>query len=199
LPNGIDEEFLNNKIRLYPSEKNKSVKLITYAGNIGSGQGLEKIIPQAAKLLGDAYQFLVIGDGGTKGLLIDKIKELSVENVKVYNPVSRKELLGYYEHSDYLFLHLNNYEAFKKVLPSKIFEYGALPLPILAGVGGYAAEFIRENLDNCILFDPTDFVSCVNQLQSYSYKRGIRESFIKKYSRANISNQLADLILSMKF
>ena len=38
------------------------------------------------------------------------------------NPVSRDELRIFYDQSDFLFLHLNDYQAFRKVLPSKIFE-----------------------------------------------------------------------------
>ena len=45
-----------------------------------------------------------------------------------------------------LFIHLNAYPAFEKVLPSKIFEYAATGKPILAGVSGYSADFIRNNL-----------------------------------------------------
>ena len=54
-------------------------KVIVYAGNLGEGQGLHKIVPQTAKLLGNKFEFLIIGDGGTKRLLqteIEKIKKL---------------------------------------------------------------------------------------------------------------------------
>ena len=74
--------------------------------------------------------------------------------MELLNPVSRKELLEYYNQSTFLFLHLNDLDAFKKVLPSKLFEYGAFDKPIIAGVGGYAAQFIRDNLLNYILFKP---------------------------------------------
>ena len=33
---------------------------ITYAGNIGEGQGLHKIVPQAAAKLGDNYKFRLL-------------------------------------------------------------------------------------------------------------------------------------------
>ena len=59
--NGIDEEFLNKNTT--KSKERSDVYTITYAGNIGSGQGLEKVIPQAAKLLGNNYHFRIIGDG----------------------------------------------------------------------------------------------------------------------------------------
>ena len=47
-----------------------------------------------------------------------------------------------------LFLHLGAVPAFEKVLPSKLFEYAALGKPVLAGVAGYAADFVRAEIDN---------------------------------------------------
>ncbi|MEQ3237812.1 glycosyltransferase family 4 protein [Bacteroides cellulosilyticus] len=193
--NGIDDVFLAAE-----SNTNEEVQrpwIITYAGNMGSGQGLEKIIPLAAKRLGHDYLFRLIGDGGTRRLLQQKLEELQITNVELLNPVSRKELLEYYNQSTFLFLHLNDLDAFKKVLPSKLFEYGAFNKPIIAGVGGYAAQFIKNNLSNYILFKPTDVNSFVNQMKKYSLSFEERTSFKKKYSRENIIREMADSILNI--
>ena len=171
--------------------------IITYAGNIGSGQGLEKIIPDAAKLLGDKYQFRIIGDGGTKAILLDRLKELDVKNVEVVNPVAREKLIELYNRSTFLFFHLNDLDAFKKVLPSKMFEYGAFDKPIVAGVGGYAAQFVSQNLSNCILFQPTDAISLVEQLQKYLLVFEDRQNFKERYSRMNIIHKMVDSILKV--
>ena len=55
-----------------------------------------------------------------------------------------KELIKKYQEADILFLHLNNYKAFLKVLPSKIFEYSATHKPICAGVSGHSKEFLKK-------------------------------------------------------
>ncbi len=70
----------------------------------------------------------------------------------------------------------------KKVLPSKLFEYAAFDKPIIAGVGGYASQFIRENLSNYILFAPTDIESMVEQMK---FDRGNQEQgdFVNKFAR----------------
>lgn len=193
--NGIDNVFLMTKG--YTRDIGQYPLIITYAGNIGSGQGLEKIIPFAAQKLGDNYFFRLIGDGGTKQLLQQKLDELQVKNVELLNPVSRKELLEYYNQSTFLFLHLNDLNAFKKVLPSKLFEYGALNKPIIAGVTGYAAQFIRENLSNYILFNPTDIDGFVNQMKKYNLSFEERINFKRKYSRENIIKEMADSILNI--
>src|SRR5690606_36583763 len=66
-PNGIDDVFINaNTAELTQTTVPKSVQTIVYAGNLGEGQGLHKIVPQAAKELSDSYKFVIIGDGGAK-------------------------------------------------------------------------------------------------------------------------------------
>lgn len=192
-PNGIDNVFLD----LPPSdENNRTVKIITYAGNMGEGQGLHKIVPQAAKALGDQYFFRLIGDGGAKQKLVDELDRLNVSNVELLPPVQRDELLEIYNQSDFLLIHLNDYDAFKKVLPSKVFELGAYDKPIIAGVAGFANAFIEDNISNKVLFLPGDVEDMVAQLKNYVYKSERRTEFINKFKRENINQELAASIVS---
>lgn len=192
--NGIDEIFLNSVEQ--QDKPVAKIKKIVYAGNIGQGQGLEKIIPLAAKKLGENYQFIIIGDGGTKNQLVQNIEQLNVKNVLLKNPIERGELNEVYNNADYLFLHLNDYPAFKKVLPSKLFEYASFNKPIIAGVGGYALEFIKNNIDNTILFAPGDVDDLVNQLENFSYNRVERNNFKNTFSRKSINEQMANSIIN---
>lgn len=191
-PNGIDDVFLKN---INIEGKLAKSKVITYAGNIGQGQGLHKIIPQAAKLLGDDYTFRIIGDGGAKKLLVEEVEKFGLTNVHFENPVRREELISIYNNSDFLFIHLNDYDAFKKVLPSKVFELGTFNKPIIAGVGGFAFKFIKENLSNVILFDPCDVSSMVNQLKNYNYHFEERFVFKEKYKRDKVNSEMAKSII----
>lgn len=194
--NGIDGDFLKNDVLL--SQKNLSkVKSIVYAGNIGEGQGLEKIIPKAAKALGNNFKFLIYGDGGAKSKLQKKIKSLNVKNVVIKNPVSRNELKIIYENANYLFLHLNDYAAFKKVLPSKIFELATFPKTILAGVSGYSAKFIKKEVSDCFIFSPCDINSLVKFLKNDKViNHNInRKTFKDKFSRSFINKQLSANII----
>ena len=190
--NGIDKQFLNVKSDL----KDSRIKIITYAGNIGAGQGLHKIIPEAAKLLENNFRFKIVGSGSYKNKLIDKINELNLDNVELIDPVDRKTLESIYLESHYLFLHLNNYNSFKKVLPSKIFELGSYPQPLIAGVSGFAKEFISNNLSNFILFNPCDTESFVKQIIAHKYKHYNEKKFKSKFSRLKIDTDLSQSILS---
>ena len=122
---------------------------------------------------------------------------MGVSNVELLNPVPRNELLKYYVKSTFLFLHLNDLEAFKKVLPSKLFEYGALDNPIIAGVGGYAAQFIKDNMSNYILFKPTDVDDLVEQLKRFSIRYEVRTEFRERFARDAIMERMATDILNM--
>lgn len=194
-PNGIDELFIEASKKSV-TKNNDGIKSIVYAGNIGEGQGLHKIIPGTAAKLHDRYEFLIIGDGGAKYLLEKEIKKQQLTNVTLRNPIKRDELLKVYADADYLFVHLNDYEAFKKVLPSKLFELATYRKPIIAGVGGYAAQFIKENIENTILFEPCNIDELVKLLESTAYQQIERTAFIKKYKRSSISHEMAKTILN---
>jgi hypothetical protein len=185
--NGIDDVFLEYDFK---KDKENKKKIISYAGNIGEGQGLEKIIPHIARKLGSDYEVHIIGDGGRKKALVDNLK--GVDNVKLYDPVNRAKLLEIYKDSDMLFLHLNDYEAFKKVLPSKVFEYATTNKFIIAGVGGYAKEFIEENISDAIVFEPCNADDFYEKFENVETFDSIdRKSFVEKFKRENIMSMMA--------
>ena len=194
--NGIDEEFLESAPVVVKKHKIGFKKSIVYAGNIGEGQGLNKVIPQAAKELGSEFEFFIIGDGGTKKLLQDEIENLSISNVVLQNPVNRKDLQAIYSDSDYLFIHLNDYPAFRKVLPSKIFELATFGKPIIAGVSGFAAEFIKSEVSDSFVFEPCNVQQLVDFLKSGIGSKNIeRKDFKLKYRISNINSLMAKSIL----
>src|SRR5690606_6745637 len=128
----------------------------------------------------------------------EKIEEEGVDNVILRDPMNRSSLIEEYHQADYLFLHLNDYEAFKKVLPSKIFELAMFNKPLLAGVNGYAREFIQENLPDSILFFPGDaeeLVTKLKRLEEDTFPQVDRTEFIQKFNRASINEKMAESIL----
>lgn len=195
--NGIDDEFLNENEIIINNNYESDKKVIVYAGNLGEGQGLHKIIPQAAQLLGNNFEFLIIGDGGTKKLLQTEIEKTGINNVIIKNPINRKDLQKVYSSAHYLFLHLNDYPAFRKVLPSKIFELATFKKPILAGVSGFSAQFIKDEINNSFVFNPCDFDSLVNYLLNCEESSNIdRSNFIEKFKRSIINEKMATSILN---
>ena len=194
--NGIDDEFLRAPIISKPCiENSDSIINILYAGNIGEGQGLHHIIPQVAQKLSGKVKFKVIGAGGRLTLLSSELTNSGVENVEIFPPMNRNELIHEYQNADVLFLHLNDYDAFKKVLPSKLFEYGAVGKPILAGVAGYAAKFVNENIDNAEVFSPCSIEGAIDGLFKLNMGTKLRGNFVKQYARENIMKEMAANII----
>ncbi|RYC72094.1 glycosyltransferase family 4 protein [Spirosoma sordidisoli] len=193
--NGIDREFMPTNNPVTPAPDATRPVTILYAGNIGAGQRLEIIVPQAAWLLGNRFRFVVIGDGSRLSALEAAVRDWGLKNVELRPPVDRKTLLAEYQRADYLFVHLSNLRALKRVLPSKLFEYGATDKPILAGVGGYAARFVRLHLSNYRLFSPGNVAELVTQLQQTPYQTQYRPDFIRQFSRQQIMVELARCLL----
>ena len=195
-PNGVDDIFIEENKKERVTNHSSPPKTIVYAGNVGEGQGLHKIVPQTAKALGSKYQFIIIGDGGAKQLLIDEIKNIGVENVELRPPVKRDKLIEIYRNADFLFAHLNNFEAFKRVLPSKLFELATFPQPLIAGVGGFAGEFVKNNIDNAILFQPCNVGELVSKINDYSYHLEPRTEFVEKFKRSAVNRDMAASMLN---
>jgi glycosyltransferase involved in cell wall biosynthesis len=195
--NGVDEEFLAASMPARARATGDARTLVLYAGNIGEGQGLHEILPPLALALRERARFVVIGDGGRRQALQSALAARGLDNVELRLPVSRPELLEAYRAADVLFLHLGNHAAFEKVLPSKLFEYAAVGKPILAGVAGYAARFIREEIGNAAVFAPCDVAAALVGFDSLQLTDRPRPEFVAKYARVNIARAMADDMLML--
>lgn len=194
--NGIDEEFLAALSEPQRSRR-EGAATVVYAGNIGDGQGLHQILPQLASALRARARFVVIGDGGRRQALIDALAQAGVDNVELRAPLPRHELIHAYRAADVLLLHLGRQAVFEGVLPSKVFEYAALGKPVLAGVAGYAAYFMREQIDNSAVFPPCDAAAAVQAFESLRLTDSPRPAFVAKYRRSQIAAAMADDVLAV--
>lgn len=187
--NGIDTDVL---IHDFTKKGNGGQpKIILYAGNIGLGQGLDRFVPDAAKRAGDEFEFRIIGDGNRARTLVRAIESRDIRNVRVIPPMSRKELLLEYSNADYLLAHLHDAPALKRVIPSKLFEYGATGKPILAGVNGEARAFVEQELENAAVFAPYDVDAFARMLRLLPSEASAREAFKRKYARDSIMSRFA--------
>ena len=196
--NGIDDEFLQCNFMPPPRPPGQPL-LVVYAGNMGEGQGLHGLFPEAARALAGKARFRFIGDGGRRKQLEQALSTGGVTNVEILNPVPRKELLRHYDEADVLFTHLNDYPAFRNVLPSKLFEYAATGRRILAGVAGVSADLLRTEVSGAAVFAPLDvpaMVAAVERLGRVPVWTD-RSAFVAKYSRRNIMKAMAEDVLAL--
>jgi glycosyltransferase involved in cell wall biosynthesis len=197
--NGIDDEFLIEREcqHLFRSDSSKHRLKILYAGNIGDGQALHEIVPYLALQMKSELEFKIFGYGGRRDELLRRLSSENILNVSVADPIHRGDLISHYEEADVLFVHLADFEAFKKVLPSKIFEYAATGKPIWAGVSGYCAGFLKREVPNCAIFHPGDVSGAMHAFQGLEMKSEPRLKFMRKFSRRRICYAMAQDILEL--
>jgi glycosyl transferase family 1 len=189
--NGVDDEFYPEHAPAAIARGRDGVVHVLYAGNLGEAQGLHVTIPPLARRLAGRVRFTLIGDGGRRAQLQEALTTAGVDNVRIVPPMPRDALIAEYREADVLFLQLNDYAAFKTVLPSKIFEYAALGKPIWAGVAGHPADFLREEVSNVAVFPPCDVDEALAAFERLQIRDVPRASFIEKYSRRTIMRAMA--------
>lgn len=195
--NGVDTEFTDPVVCGEMARPEDVPLRVLYAGNIGDGQGLHLIVPVLAERLKGRITFQIIGDGRQAGALRNAVNLLQLDNVELLMPMSRQEIKALYEQADVLFLHLNDLKAFRRVLPSKLFEYAATGKPIWAGVAGYAAEFIAAELSNVSVFKPCDVEAALESFEQLELGLTDRAAFVQRYARERIMDEMARDILQL--
>ncbi|WJH56527.1 glycosyltransferase family 4 protein [Ectopseudomonas guguanensis] len=197
--NGVDEAFVKiaaDMQRALPDPAAEPVKVL-YAGNLGDGQGMHLILPELARRLRGRAHFRVVGAGGRLEPLREALRSMGLDNVDLFPPVAREQLLEFYREADVLFLHLNDYPAFKRVLPSKLFEYAATGKPIWAGVAGYAAKFVATEVDNAAIFKPCDIDGALESFERLTMQLADRSDFVGRHARRRIMDEMAQNVMQL--
>lgn len=111
--------------------------LWTFAGNVGRAQGLEAAV-DAATLLGDGFQLLVLGDGPARSGLEQRARSAPAGRVEFRGQVRTQEALRYLRASDALLVPLAADPVFRSFVPSKLFDFCAVGRPVVVATGGEA-------------------------------------------------------------
>lgn len=120
---------------------------IAFTGNVGQAQGLD-ILPQTAALMktrGEDALFVIVGDGRSKDALIEKIKQLGVEDMFLLLPRrSAQDIPAILGECDAAFVSFMNNPLFADTIPAKLQSYMACAMPILACATGETERIVRE-------------------------------------------------------
>lgn len=132
--------------------------------------------------------------------LLTKIEENNLKNdVKFVQPVPVSEIYKVLEKGDIAISILKPVGQYLKAIPTKIFEYMAYGLPIIAEDSPYNRKYIRDN--NCgilVRYDDIDgYVSAISKIvndRNYKMKLGRngREAFLKYYNWEIQESRLID-------
>ena len=144
-PNWADLTFESHRPierNYYPTKK----VIISYTGNIGQAQDLESLV-EAVKLSKNRnYQIRLVGDGRAREFLKNLVLSEGLnDQIKFYDSVHSKSLLGLFEESDFLYLSLNDSPLFSKTVPAKFQTYLASGVPIIGLISGETNHLIKDN------------------------------------------------------
>lgn len=149
IPNGADTEFWcpdgnSEKLRERLGLRDKYV--ILYIGAHGISHALGRILESAERLKKEEQiQFLFVGEGAEKEQLLEKKKEMNLNNVQFIEPVGKELVKQYYELADVCLVPLRNIPLFETFIPSKMFEIMAMERPIVGSVRGEAADIMNRS------------------------------------------------------
>ena len=127
-----------------------------YIGTHGMAHGLTALL-DAAERLRDRPDIviLMVGDGAERAHLAHEIARRKLTNVIMTGQRPKSDMPGMWQLTDVSLVLLRRSDAFKSVLPSKMFEAMALSRPIVLGVEGEAHRLI-ERCDAGIAVTPED-------------------------------------------
>ncbi|MEG2018306.1 MAG: glycosyltransferase family 4 protein [Clostridium sp.] len=209
ITNGVDTEFFKRENRSEEYRKSIGVKdkfAVVYAGIHGLAQGLEVVINTAEILRNEKQiQFIFIGEGPEKQMLMDMVKDKKLENVTFLPMQSKKDMPCIIASMDATVVPLKKLDLFKGALPSKMFEALAAELPIVLAVEGEAEELIK-NAKAGIVVEPENEKAIARAVLKLYEDRALREelgrngrNYVKKYfSREAISRRLEKILLDLK-
>lgn len=179
--------------------------VVGYIGTHGMAHSLETIL-DSAKIIEDRgienVTFLFLGDGARKSDLISYSKRLHLKNTIFLDTVPRSEILLYWSILDLSIIHLKDSNAFRSVIPSKLFECMAMGIPVLHGVYGESQDIVLKNSIG-LAFQSENSTDLANKLMQVQANKSLLKDFSKngilsslKYDRHNLALSMLDILKS---
>jgi glycosyltransferase involved in cell wall biosynthesis len=145
----------------------------TYAGNVGIAQGLETAV-DAAALLGEEFELLVIGDGSVLDRLRERASERASGRVSFKGLVQPDVAARCLRASDALLVPLGTQPQLEKFVPSKLFDFCAVGRPVIIAAAGEAPRLVAE-ADAALSVPPGDASSLAGAVRRLRDDSDLRE------------------------
>lgn len=175
-----------------------------YVGTHGLAHHLETLLDAAEMVRGlpggEAFHFLLLGDGARKLALKESARMRELNNITFVDSVSKDQVARYWSLLDVSIIHLKKTELFTTVIPSKLFECMGMGLPVLHGVAGESARIVRDEGVG-IVFEPENASELVEHLRflqrDFSAYESYREQCLEaanKYDRTEMATKMLDAL-----
>ncbi|MGI9185283.1 MAG: glycosyltransferase family 4 protein [Solirubrobacteraceae bacterium] len=119
---------------------------VIYCGTVGLAQGVGTIVQAAHELrtMGAEIDFLIVGDGAEREGLAQLARERGLSNVRFAGRVPREDVPSLIGSSDVAVLSLRDVPLFEDALPTKLLEYMAAGLPVVASAAGDVSRLLSR-------------------------------------------------------
>ncbi len=128
-------------VQITPPFVHSDKKTVIYIGNFGRVYDFMTILQAAKQLQKTAWQFVFVGAGQQQKDMEQYIREQGIENAFLLPMVGMEQIPSYVKAADVGIVSLKDIPLAQGSIPTKIFEYIAAELPVLARVYGEAQEY----------------------------------------------------------
>jgi glycosyltransferase involved in cell wall biosynthesis len=208
VPNGADVSMFDPDAdgSAFRREHDLSGKFVAlYAGAHGMSNDLGVLL-QAAQLLANHPQIAIVllGDGKEKPALIEKAKEMGLENVTFLPPIPKAEMPQALAGADACIAILKPIPLYATVYPNKVFDYMAAGRPVVLAIDGVIRKVVEQSGAG-LFVPPGDAASLARaigrladnpQVGRSMGARG-RQAVEKSFDRLRLAQQLAEIMEAM--
>ncbi len=113
---------------------------VLYVGNVGLAQDLSTLVAVAARM--PAARFTIVGTGSDAERIAGLVKSLKLENVTLTGGLSWNKLASFYKEASVLWAQIG--KRYESAVPSKLYEYLVVGVPIVYGGEGAAAHLLQQ-------------------------------------------------------
>ncbi len=176
-----------------------------YAGVHGTANGLDYILHAAEHLNErDDIAFVLLGDGREKPHLVERAKDMGLENIVFADYVPKTELPGILAACDIGLMILRDIGQPRPVTPNKIFDYMFASMASVVNFRGPTIEMVEA--DGTGVFadphHPEQLAERVaywadNPKEAKQVGKDAREIAYKKYDRSRIAEQREEVFLEL--
>jgi colanic acid biosynthesis glycosyl transferase WcaI len=179
--------------------------VVIYAGIFGIAQNL-KIVLDAAQIVlsqDEQVQFLLIGDGPERAVLIEDIEQLALPNIICLPAQPREQIPAFLCAADAAWVPVVNKQLIG-LMPSKLFDALACERPVILGAVGPACQLLEAHAAGIVIppEDPEALAAAILSLKAkpelcQSMGKAGRRLVQDRYSREKQAKQLNRLLKSL--
>ncbi len=143
VPNGIDpgewstpaDPLSDELVAHIACRQRAGQQLVVYTGSHGEPNALDVLLDAAVRLRGEAYAFVLVGDGHEKARLAARIAGEGLANVAMFSPVPKSQIPTLLAQADIAYIGWKRQPLYRfGIAPNKLMDYMMAGVPVLHSV-----------------------------------------------------------------